>query len=136
MKKLKIRKAFAPGEWGDRNPILGVCLPLYLLPIDEVINVRTWDPSMRVWMWGRCCVPAWHLWGHPRGSLSFPDSRLGKEQPHPPSLAGCRVWTPWAGNAAWHPHGGWWVWLPSSACNYIGAVVLEIVGSVIFARCQ
>lgn len=44
MKKLKIRKAFAPGDWGDRNPILGVCLPLYLLPVDEVINVRTCDP--------------------------------------------------------------------------------------------
>ena len=40
-------------------------------------------PSVGVWRWGRCCVPAWHLWGHPSGSLSLPDPRLGKEHPHP-----------------------------------------------------
>lgn len=79
MKKLKIRKAFAPGDWGDRNPILGVCLPLYLLPVDEVIKCPHPDPVCVCGGGGRCCVlKGQNSCGVTPWSLSLPDSRLGK----------------------------------------------------------
>ena len=53
-------------------------------------------------IWRVMPVPVWLLWVHPGGS---PSPRLGRGMPSSP-LAGCRLWAPWAGEAAWQHCGG------------------------------